>query len=144
MYLRDLHSLTLYFTNNVPLATLTLRRTITLYQAKATSYQLMGTVQQASHFIISIALDKRRHNIIWQNVNSNSPNCLYWQKWRNRKKWNPSMETGGWLATFHNAFSKAIGEIIYSITKGGIQVLRHQRGGWVGSENGNFWWFTVL
>ena len=21
---------------------------------------------------------------------------------------------------------------------GGIQVLRHQRGGWVGSENGNF------
>ena len=27
---------------------------------------------------------------------------------------------------------------------GSIQVLRHQRGGWVGSENGNFWWFTVL
>ena len=23
-------------------------------------------------------------------------------------------------------------------------VLRHQRGGWVGSENGNSWWFTVL
>ena len=27
---------------------------------------------------------------------------------------------------------------------GTIQVLRHQRGGWVGSENGNFWWLTVL
>ena len=27
---------------------------------------------------------------------------------------------------------------------GTIQVLRHQRGGWVGSENGNLWWFTVL
>ena len=27
---------------------------------------------------------------------------------------------------------------------GTIQVLRHQRGGCVGSENGNFWWFTVL
>ena len=25
---------------------------------------------------------------------------------------------------------------------GNIQVLRHQRGGWVGSVNGNFWWFT--
>ena len=25
-----------------------------------------------------------------------------------------------------------------------IQVLRHQRGGWMGLENGNFWWFTVL
>ena len=27
---------------------------------------------------------------------------------------------------------------------GTIQVLRQQRGGWVGSENGNFCWFTVL
>ena len=26
---------------------------------------------------------------------------------------------------------------------GTIQVLRQQRGGWVGSENGNFCWFTV-
>jgi hypothetical protein len=25
-----------------------------------------------------------------------------------------------------------------------IQVLRYKSGGWVGSENGNFWWFTVL
>ena len=25
-----------------------------------------------------------------------------------------------------------------NITLGTIQVLRHQRGGWVGSENGNF------
>ena len=27
---------------------------------------------------------------------------------------------------------------------GTIQVLRQQKGGWVGSENGNFCWFTVL
>ena len=69
------------------------------------------TVQRASNFI-STEIDKRTHSNIWQNVNSYSSNCLYWQKWRNRKKWKPSMETGGWLATFHNAFSKAIGEII--------------------------------
>ena len=27
---------------------------------------------------------------------------------------------------------------------GTIQVIRHQRGGWVRSENDNSWWFTVL
>ena len=27
---------------------------------------------------------------------------------------------------------------------GTIQVLRQQRSGWMGSENGNFFWFTVL
>ena len=103
------------------LATLTLRRMITLYYMTATIYQLMETVQQASHLVISTVLDKRTNTNIWQNVNSYSPNCLYWQKWRNRKRWKPSVETGGWLATFHNAFSKAIGEIIYSITWRTIQ-----------------------
>ena len=34
--------------------------------------------------------------------------------------------------------------ILLEQTLGTIQVLRHQRGGWVGSENGNFWWLTVL
>ena len=29
-------------------------------------------------------------------------------------------------------------ELYDEITLGSIQVLRHQRGGWVGSENGNF------
>ena len=27
---------------------------------------------------------------------------------------------------------------------GGIQILHHQGGGWVGSKNENYWWFTVL
>ena len=35
-------------------------------------------------------------------------------------------------------------KLYLTICWGSIQVLRHQRGGWVGSENGNFWWFTVL
>ena len=35
-------------------------------------------------------------------------------------------------------FSEGAGEMAKHQThKGSIQVLRHQRGGWVGSENGN-------
>ena len=31
-----------------------------------------------------------------------------------------------------------VSEVFQNIKLGTIQVLRHQRGGWVGSENGNF------
>ena len=47
------------------LATLTLRRMITLYYMTATIYQLMmETVQQASHLVISTVLDKRTNTNI--------------------------------------------------------------------------------
>ena len=39
------------------------------------------------------------------------------------------------------SFSTSQGYIVHtlmSVGLGGIQVIRHQRGGWVGSENGNF------
>ena len=49
-----------------------------------------------------------------------------------------------WLLSFQQDHSELMKYSNILVRLGGIQVLRHQRGGWVGSENGNFWWFTVL
>ena len=56
----------------------------------------------------------------WNKFGSQVPQCPLSQQHLSINKFRPNSELGT------------------------IQVLRHQRDGWVGSENDNFWWFTVL
>ena len=53
-------------------------------------------------------------------------------------------ETNSEYVLLYLCVQRSMKKIQMSLHLGTIQVLRHQRGRWVGSENGNFWWFTVL
>ena len=60
---------------------------------------------------------------------------------RKKSKW-PTQKTENFNSPKSHFFLRQFQRLDFGL--GTIQVLPRQRGGWVGSENGNFCWFTVL
>ena len=108
---------------------------------------------EGSNAIKGKNVTKKSYYMLWKKISKSwvttKISCFYWCVSNDRNQF--------WLSIlydetinmqnkfiFNCSLCETEARFFFSIYLGGIQVLRHQGGGWVGSKNGNSWWFTVL